>query len=65
MMVIFPILAAVVPSFWKVIPPFQNYVTFGWRYPEISGIGSIYRLGYADPETGELAVFSLGQRGSL
>lgn len=65
MVVLLPIMAAVVPSFWKVIPPFHNYFAFGWRYPEINEISTLYRLGYADPQTGKLTAFPLGQGGFL
>jgi hypothetical protein len=60
-----PIAAALAPSTGMVYPPFHNYKSFGWRYPSIGEFGTLYRLGWQHPHTGQLEVFPLDQGGFL
>ena len=59
------ILAATIPSFGTIYPPFHNYMQFGWRYQAPEEIGDIYRLGWRETPGGPLKAFPLGQGGFL
>lgn len=59
------VMAATVPSFGTIYPPFHNYMQFGWRYQAPGEIGDIYRLGWRETPAGPLKAFPLGQGGFL
>jgi hypothetical protein len=49
------IILAVSPAIGTVIlPPFYNYYSFGWVYPDVSKISDVYALGYRDADTRKL-----------
>jgi hypothetical protein len=57
--------AAWIPTRGWPYPPFYNYQAFGWRYPAVSEIKQIYRLGYRDVASGDIDVVPLGYGGFL
>ncbi len=41
-----------IAPFYGAIPPFHNYMQFGWAYPTPQVMNPIYRLGYRDSTNG-------------
>ena len=53
------------PSKGTVVPPFYNYLAFGWRYFQFEEMKPFYRIGYRDAGTGALTSLPLHHAGFL
>jgi hypothetical protein len=53
------------PSKGTVVPPFYNYLAFGWRYPALEEMKPIYRIGFRVPESQEIRPLPLHHAGFL
>jgi hypothetical protein len=57
--------AACLPSRGTVVPPFYNYLAFGWRYPYFEEMKPFYRIGFRHPAEGTIKSLPLHHAGFL
>ncbi|MBV9252290.1 MAG: hypothetical protein JO227_23970, partial [Acetobacteraceae bacterium] len=62
--VLVPVCLAALPLLWRPVPPFYNYLQFGWAYRDPESYAPVYAVGFRNPG-GEIAAFPNSQGGFL